>query len=54
VSEQTSIHGDVLPWSILSTGFLFNGMRVPLVEPQGIFKPAVFPELRSFGLRLGA
>ncbi len=41
LSEQTLIPGDVLPWLILSAGFLFNGTRVPLVGPQGIFKPAM-------------
>lgn len=45
LSEQTSIHGDVLPWAILSSGFLFDGRRVPLIGPQGIFKPAVLPEM---------
>jgi putative restriction endonuclease len=44
LAEQTSIHGDVLPWSILSTGFLVNSTRVPLVGPQGIFKSAILPE----------
>ena len=34
------------PWpvvsrSVLSTGFEFRGRRVPLIGPQGIFKPAV-------------
>ena len=31
---------DVLPWSVLSRGFNFEGRRVPLVSQQGIFKPA--------------
>jgi putative restriction endonuclease len=31
----------VLPWSILTAGFAFDGVRVPLVGQQGIFKPAV-------------
>jgi hypothetical protein len=43
--EQTSVHGEVLPWHILSQGFLWHGKRVPLIGPQGIFKPAVLPEL---------
>jgi putative restriction endonuclease len=45
LAEQTSIHGDVLPWQVLSEGFLHEGKRVPLISQQGIFKPAVFPEL---------
>ncbi|MFI5394607.1 MAG: HNH endonuclease [Candidatus Binatia bacterium] len=45
LSEQTSIHGDVLPWGILSKGFLQDGKRVPLIGPQGIFKPAILPQM---------
>ncbi len=41
LEEQTRLHGEVLPREILSQGFVFNGTRVPLVGPQGIFKPAV-------------
>ena len=34
------IHGsDVLPRELLAQGFEFEGQRVPLVGPQGIFKP---------------
>ncbi len=40
LAEQTALHGDyVLPRTLLQTGFLYNGERVPLVGPQGIFKP---------------
>ena len=39
LNEQVQIHGDVLPRSILASGFLFNDERIPLVSPQGIFKP---------------
>lgn len=42
---QCALHGDTLPRSVLSKGFQFEGQRVPLVAPQGIFKPAVCPEL---------
>ena len=45
LSEQTSIHGDVLPWGILSRGFVHDGKRVPLIGPQGIFKPAILPQM---------
>jgi putative restriction endonuclease len=38
-------YGDVLPLKRLETGFEFKGRRVPLVSPQGIFKPAILPEL---------
>ena len=44
--EQTELHGDeVLPRDVLAKGFEFEGQRVPLIAPQGIFKPAVLPEL---------
>jgi len=39
LSEQVSHHGDVLPRSSLAAGFSFEGVRVPLLGPQGIFKP---------------
>src|ERR671924_333423 len=34
-----------LPRAILERGFDFEGVRVPLIGPQGIFKPAVLPEM---------
>ena len=37
--------GDVLPYRPLAEGFVFDGQRVPLLGPQGIFKPAVLPEM---------
>jgi putative restriction endonuclease len=39
--SQTDVYGDVLPRSILAEGFVFDGRRVPLLGPQGIFKPAL-------------
>src|SRR5947207_1157860 len=33
-------HGDVLPFAPLSAGLVIEGVRVPLIGPQGIFKPA--------------
>lgn len=39
LSDMVAIHGDVLPRSLLQEGFEFEGTRVPLVSPQGIFKP---------------
>ncbi|MCU0666974.1 MAG: HNH endonuclease [Candidatus Omnitrophica bacterium] len=39
LSSQISIHGDVLPRELLAKGFEFEGERVLLVGPQGIFKP---------------
>jgi len=39
---QVQIYGNVLPRSILERGFDFNGMRITLMGPQGIWKPRVF------------
>ncbi len=39
--NATQFHGDVLPRALLAKGFEFQGRRVPLIGPQGIFKPAV-------------
>ena len=41
LSTQVSIHGDVLPRSTLAQGFELDGRRVPLLGPQGIFKPSL-------------
>lgn len=41
LDAQTQMHGDRLPYAVLLRGFDFAGQRVPLVGPQGIFKPAV-------------
>jgi putative restriction endonuclease len=41
LADQVGRHGDVLPRSVLAQGFLLDGARVPLVGPQGIFKPQV-------------
>ncbi|MFN2432717.1 MAG: HNH endonuclease, partial [Gemmatimonadota bacterium] len=30
---------------MLEQGFVFHGRRVPLLGPQGIFKPAVLPDM---------
>jgi hypothetical protein len=45
LAQQTQLLGEVLPWSVLSRGFDFEGQRVPLIGPQGIFKPAALPEM---------
>jgi putative restriction endonuclease len=40
--EQVSrLSTDVLPYPLLLEGFQFEGLRVPLLGPQGIFKPKV-------------
>jgi putative restriction endonuclease len=45
LAEQTVLHGDTLPWAVLSEQIEFEEQRVPLIGPQGIFKPAVLPEM---------
>ncbi|MGH2689046.1 MAG: HNH endonuclease [Actinomycetota bacterium] len=41
LAEQSMLHGDILPRTVLVRGFVFQGQRVPMVGPQGIFKPAI-------------
>jgi putative restriction endonuclease len=41
LSEQVNSHGDVLPRKLLEQGFDFQGQRIPLVGPPGIFKPKI-------------
>ena len=41
LSNLTQQFGDVLPFKPLSAGFAVDGIRVPLLGPQGIFKPKV-------------
>jgi putative restriction endonuclease len=41
LSEQVNSHGDVLPRKLLEQGFEFQRQRIPLVAPQGIFKPQI-------------
>jgi putative restriction endonuclease len=45
LDDLTQVHGDALPRNALSTGFPFEGRRVPLLGPQGIFKPAVMSDM---------
>lgn len=40
LNEQIQIHGEILPRKLLAEGFEFHGNRIPLISPQGIFKPA--------------
>ncbi len=40
LTEQTRFHGEVVPRDLLERRFDFEGRRVPLIGPQGIFKPA--------------
>ncbi len=42
LEEKTNLHGDTLPRSILEAGFYYNGKRVTLIGPSGIWKPKIF------------
>ena len=41
LDEAVSLSGDdgALPHAVLKRGFVYDGDRVPLIGPQGIFKP---------------
>ena len=41
LTSQVEEHGDVLPRPLLAEGMVIEGQRVPLLGPQGIFKPRV-------------
>lgn len=45
LAEQVRIYGDVLPSKVLWKGFEFEGQEVKLKSIQGIFKPALLPEI---------
>jgi len=44
LDEQRQLHRDGIPRDVLVRGFDFRGMRVPLMGPKGIFKPAVLTD----------
>ena len=39
--QSCLVHGETLPTDVLQKGFEFQGRRVPLINPAGIFKPAI-------------
>ncbi len=45
LNDLRQVHEDNVPRAKLQEGFEFEGRRVPFVGPQGIFKPAILPEL---------
>lgn len=45
LEQQTGVHGEVLSRELLANGFKCEGQRVPLMGPQGIFRPAIIPEI---------
>lgn len=46
LTEQRARFGEAsIPHTVLLRGFDFEGIRVPLISPQGIFRPAILPEV---------
>jgi putative restriction endonuclease len=45
LEEQCRIYGETLPRTVLEKGMFFEGQRIHLISPQGIFKPAILPEI---------
>jgi putative restriction endonuclease len=45
LDQARARHGEVLGFKLLERGFDFAGRRVPLLSQQGIFKPALLPEV---------
>ncbi len=43
--QQRSLHGDVLPSSLLKQGFPFARQTIKLMGPEGIFKPKILEEI---------
>lgn len=43
--EMQNLHGEVVPRSTLESGFQFEGRKVPIVGPRGIFKPWALPRI---------
>jgi putative restriction endonuclease len=43
--QQQNTFQDAIPRNVLAAGFTFEGHRVPLLNPQGIFKPAILPDI---------
>jgi putative restriction endonuclease len=48
LEQQRALHGDAIPRSVLAQGFDYQGSRIPLLGPQGIFKPALLDLPLSF------
>ena len=45
LGAQKLLHGEVLPRDLLAQGFQFEGQRVPIIGPQGIFRPKVMRDM---------
>ena len=45
LDQETQFHDATLPRTVLAQAFEFSGRRVPLLGPEGIFKPAILPSI---------
>ncbi len=45
LNTKKALHGDVLSRAVLAQGFEFQGKRVPILGPKGIFKPAILSRM---------
>lgn len=45
LEKQALFYKNAWPWTVLRNGFEFEGIRIPLVSPQGIFRPKPLPEV---------
>jgi putative restriction endonuclease len=45
LTEQIEKSGEVLSFQVLMQGFFYQGERICLLGPQGIFKPRILPEI---------
>ncbi len=45
LEEQCGVYGETLPRKLLEKGMTYEGAQIPLIGPQGIFKPKVLPEI---------
>jgi putative restriction endonuclease len=41
LKDQVQIQGEVLPWTLLERGFMYEGQKIHLVGQSGIWKPKV-------------
>ena len=42
LGKETLLYPDTLPRKVLEDGFVYESTRIPLLGPQGIFKPRLF------------
>jgi putative restriction endonuclease len=41
LKDQVQIQGEVLPWTLLESGFMYEGQKIHLVGQPGIWKPMI-------------